>query len=150
MSFVVPSTNITFPQWLLKLSNSSSITRHVGLQVLSFASFLSWSLWLARNELYFQSKASSPGKVVWCADQACVEFQAVWDAPSCQSIQLPFVHLSVRPPPTRNCIILHIDAVFNAATHQGGMVFLACNSQGVVHWQYLNQLFSYLSQLGRL
>ncbi|KAJ4965377.1 hypothetical protein NE237_017226 [Protea cynaroides] len=101
MSFVVPSTNITFPQWLLKISNSSSITRHVG-------------------------------EVVQRAERASIEFQAVWDAPHCQSIQLPFVHPWVLPPPTRNCIILHTDAAFNAEMHQGGMGFLARNSHGVV------------------
>ncbi|KAJ4962775.1 hypothetical protein NE237_022714 [Protea cynaroides] len=102
---MVPSSDISFPQWLVQVSNSSSIDHTVGHQVVSFASFLSLGVVACRNELNFQSKNSSPMEVKRRADKAFAEYRALWDVSSLQRVPTSPAHSLVRHPPPRNDLL---------------------------------------------
>ncbi|KAJ4979006.1 hypothetical protein NE237_009786 [Protea cynaroides] len=112
MTFMVPINGIGLSQWLLQLSSSSVVSRNVGRQTLSFASFLCWHLWLALNELYFQRKSTSPLQVIRRAEKAFSEFQASRAVEYRNQTSHFSRQQSVWQPPPRETVTLNTNAAF--------------------------------------
>ncbi|KAJ4977744.1 hypothetical protein NE237_008524 [Protea cynaroides] len=134
MTFVIPmDSDFTLYTWLVLFCKSlqegpPSLRR----KVFSLVAFLCWSLWQARNELYFDHKDSTPLTVVWRAETAWKEFTAAHVLVPDVNSSLPLFSSPASRwfPPRIGIFSLTTDAALDSAYHQGGIGFLIRNHAG--------------------
>ncbi|KAJ4954781.1 hypothetical protein NE237_011564 [Protea cynaroides] len=78
LTLVIPPRNdLKLYQWLLQLSSVPMTTKTHAQQVFSLVGFICWTIWKARNELYFEQNDSSPVDVILRAERAYKEYSGI-------------------------------------------------------------------------
>ncbi|KAJ4976716.1 hypothetical protein NE237_001822 [Protea cynaroides] len=76
---VLPSARILYDATLLWIQFVDDVlpscSKTMSRNIFSFVAFVCWTLWPARNDLYFQNKLTDPIQVVRCAEKAFNEFK---------------------------------------------------------------------------
>ncbi|KAJ4962929.1 hypothetical protein NE237_022868 [Protea cynaroides] len=64
-NFLVPQNqNLRVFEWLLQLSACKQLSKSSIKRIISFASFVCWNLWKARNTMYCENNMASPNEVI--------------------------------------------------------------------------------------
>ncbi|KAJ4975044.1 hypothetical protein NE237_008218 [Protea cynaroides] len=147
MSFIVQQVEgLKLHQWLKIILSDPSTTVQQRKHIFSFAAFLRWHLWKARNEFYFNQKITSPSEVCHEAEGAWTEFLEVSEFHHSHRAALVSTNGSIawqRAP--SGYFKLNVDASFNKDTTGGiGMVIRdACGSPFFA--KLVSMIFSYVS-----
>ncbi|KAJ4961558.1 hypothetical protein NE237_021468 [Protea cynaroides] len=102
-------------------------------KVSSFVAFMCWSLWRARNELYFEQKYSSPIDVIWRAEKGFREYVEI-EAPVPDEVPSPMARTPVRAstwsPSAPGFFTLSADATFCLAKQRSGIGYVVRDHLG--------------------
>ncbi|XP_043689312.1 uncharacterized protein LOC122640225 [Telopea speciosissima] len=127
LSFVVPAEGSPkISPFLHHWNRFQFPSKEKSKEIFSFASFVCWFLWLARNKLIFKGTVSPPVEVASKAERAWFEFWETEGSPH-KVVSRNSVDLQPMPrwlPPPENFVKLNSDAALPLDSSLGGLGFI--------------------------